>query len=195
MTGRKVVLVDDHPLFGQALAGTVQLVAPDAEVELCQDFKALRERLEQLGHVSLILLDLNLPDTDGIAGLPLLRGQYPDIPVAVVSARDDHEVVQTAMACGASGFISKVSGVPSLQAAIDALLHGKEWFEGLGEVPDEDPLTPMQLRILNGVHRGLMNKQIAFEAGITEATVKYHLSNIFRKLGVQTRNQLLALSR
>ncbi|MCJ2180194.1 response regulator [Novosphingobium album (ex Hu et al. 2023)] len=187
--------MDDHPLFRQALAGTVQLVAPDAQVELCEDFRTLRERLESHETVSLILLDLNLPDVDGIAGLPFLKGQYPHIPVAVVSARDDLEVVQTAIACGASGFISKVSGVPSLQAALDALLRGEEWFDGLEQLPDEDPLTPMQLRILNGVQRGLMNKQIAFEAGITEATVKYHLSNIFRKMGVQTRNQLLALTR
>jgi len=192
---QKVILVDDHPLFRQALAGTVQLVDSSIVVEHCETFSALRALLEDLDNVALILLDLNLPDNNGMAGLPFLKGQYPGIPVAIVSARDDQETIQTALACGASGFISKASSVIALQAAIEVLINGGEWFEDEVEAPEEKPLTPMQSRILDGVHRGLMNKQIAYETGLSEATVKYHLSNIFRKLGVQTRNQLLALSR
>ena len=194
-SNRKVVLVDDHPLFRLALAGTVRLVDPAIEVAHCETFAALRALLEDMQGVALILLDLNLPDNNGIAGLPFLKGQYPDIPVAIVSARDDQETVQTAVICGASGYISKASSVATLQAAIEALVNGEEWFEEEAAPPGRDALTPMQSRILDGVHRGLMNKQIAYETGISEATVKYHLSNVFRILGVQTRSQLLALSR
>lgn len=192
---RKVILVDDHPLFRQALAGTIQLVDPSIAVEHCETFSALRSLLEESDDVALILLDLNLPDNNGMAGLPFLKGQYPGLPVAIVSARDDPETIQTAVACGASGFISKASSVVTLQAAIETLIDGEEWFEDEVEATEADPLTPMQSRILDGVHRGLMNKQIAFETDLSEATVKYHLSNIFKKLGVQTRSQLLALSR
>jgi len=145
--------------------------------------------------VSLILLDLKLPDSAGIGGLLSLKAEYPDISVAIVSATDDPDTVQTTLACGAAGFISKSVGVDELSAAVEALLAGQSWFP---DAMDEDagvPLSETQTRILDGVHRGLMNKQIAFETQLSEATVKYHLTGLYRRFGVQTRAQLTAMSR
>jgi len=190
----RVLLVDDHPLFRAALAATVERVGYTASIEQCETIADLRARLDADPAATLVLLDLNLPDSTGIAGLLAIKARYPDLPVAIVSATDDGETVQTAQACGAAGFVSKAAGIDDLSAAIAALLAGESWFAGApGET--RDTLTPTQARILDGVHRGLMNKQIAWELGLSEATVKYHLTGLFRKLGVQTRAQLLALAR
>jgi DNA-binding NarL/FixJ family response regulator len=191
----RVLLVDDHPLFRQALAATVGQIGVDARIEQCDTLAALRARLATDPVAALVLLDLTLPDSAGIGGLLAIKAHYPQLPVAIVSAIDDAETVATAQACGAAGFISKAAGIEALSAAVRALIGGETWF------PEADPdearngLTHTQARILDGVHRGLMNKQIAYELGLSEATVKYHLTGLFRKMGVQTRAQLLALAR
>lgn len=190
----RVLLVDDHPLFRQALAATVRQIAPEHSVEHYDTLGEARAALGA-GEDALVLLDLKLPDSQGISGLLGLKAQAPAATVAIVSASDDHETVQTAQACGASGFISKAASVEELAAAIETLLAGAEWFTETGPDHGRAPLTAAQARIVEGVHRGLMNKQIAYEMGISEATVKYHLTGIFRKMGVQTRAQLLTLAR
>lgn len=191
----RVLLVDDHPLFRQALAATVSQIGVDVAIEQCETMAALRTRLADNPVAALVLLDLNLPDNSGIAGLLAIKAHYPELAVAIVSAIDDAETVQTAQACGAAGFISKAAGIDELSAAVLALVGGETWFP---EADRDDPragITPTQARILDGVHRGLMNKQIAYELGLSEATVKYHLTGLFRKMGVQTRAQLLTLAR
>ena len=191
----RVLLVDDHPLFRQALAATVSQIGVNVQIEQCDTLAALREHLTANAAAALVLLDLNLPDSAGIGGLLAIKAHYPRLAVAIVSAIDDAETVATAQACGAAGFISKAVGIEELSAAVLALIGGETWF------PEADPdearngLTHTQARILDGVHRGLMNKQIAYELGLSEATVKYHLTGLFRKMGVQTRAQLLALAR
>ncbi|MBB3956475.1 response regulator transcription factor [Novosphingobium sediminicola] len=190
----RVLLVDDHPLFRQALAATVRQIAPEHSIEHYDTLGEARAALGA-GEDALVLLDLKLPDSHGISGLLGLKAQAPAATVAIVSASDDHETVQTAQACGASGFISKAVSVEELAAAIETLLAGAEWFTETGPDHGRAPLTTAQARIVEGVHRGLMNKQIAYEMGISEATVKYHLTGIFRKMGVQTRAQLLTLAR
>jgi DNA-binding NarL/FixJ family response regulator len=192
---KRVLLVDDHPLFRQALAATVHHIDRDIEVEQHGSLTAVRAALAERPAPDLILLDLNLADCSGMVGLPALKGAYPDIPIAIVSANDDPEMVNNAVICGAAGYISKAVGVSELTAAIQALLNGEEWFEQDIPVNGRDALTSTQVRILDGVQRGLMNKQIAYEVGVCEATIKYHLTNIFKRMGVQTRSQLLALSR
>ena len=189
----RVLLVDDHPLFRHALAATVAQIGVDARIEQCETIADLREHLSRDPVAALVLLDLNLPDSSGISGLLAVKAHYPDLPVAIISAKDDGETVQTVQACGAAGFISKAVGVEELSAAVLALLNGDTWFPYSGASADR--LTPTQARILDGVHRGLMNKQIAYETGLAEATIKYHLTGLFRKMGVQTRAQLLALAR
>jgi len=194
----RVLLVDDHPLFRAALAATVGQIGVAMRIEQCETLAQLRAGLAEDSakdnRAALVLLDLNLPDSNGVSGLLALKAHYPDLAVAIVSASDDAETVQTAQACGAAGFISKAAGVAELSAAVLALVQGESWFPEAGGA-ERPALTPMQARILDGVHRGLMNKQIAYETGLAEATVKYHLTGLFRKLGVQTRAQLLTLAR
>lgn len=190
----RVLLVDDHPLFRQALAATVAQVRAEVPVEQFETLAAVRASLEQEPEAALILLDLKLPDSQGIAGLLALKAHYPDIPVAIVSASDSTEMILTAIACGAAGFVSKAVGVAELSAAVEALLAGESWFPESPESDNRPTLSASQSRILDGVHRGLMNKQIAFELGLSEATIKYHLTGIFRVIGVQSRAQLLTRS-
>ena len=191
----RVLLVDDHPLFRQALAATVSQIGVDVVIEQCDSLTALRARLATDAKAALVLLDLNLPDSAGIGGLLAIKAHYPVLAVAIVSAIDDAETVATAQACGAAGFISKAAGIEELSAAVLALIGGETWFPEAGAGDGRAGITPTQARILDGVHRGLMNKQIAYELGLSEATVKYHLTGLFRKMGVQTRAQLLALAR
>jgi DNA-binding NarL/FixJ family response regulator len=191
----RVLLVDDHPLFRQALAATIATVDRGIVVEQFDSLATVGAALGADGAGALVLLDLKLPDSRGVSGLLSLQARFPDVPIAIVSARDDPETVHTAIACGAAGFIPKASGLADLGAALAALLRGGRWFPDGGGEETRGALTPTQARILDGLHRGLMNKQIAFELGLTEATVKYHLTGLFRKLGVQTRSQLTALAR
>ena len=191
----RVLLVDDHPLFRQALAATVRQINPDIAIEQVDTLSEARAVLAANGADTLVLLDLKLPDSQGISGLLGLKAYAPHAAVAIVSASSDRETVQTAQACGAAGFISKAVGVEELTAAIETLFTGESWFVEHDPETAREPLTPAQARIVECVHRGLMNKQIAFEMGLSEATVKYHLTGIFRKLGVQTRAQLLTLAR
>jgi DNA-binding NarL/FixJ family response regulator len=189
----RVLLIDDHPLFRQALAATVRQARADASIE---EYVTLAEARAALGEAAaFVFLDLRLPDAQGLSGLLALKAQAPAATIAIVSATDDALTVQGAMACGASGFISKAAGVDELTAAIETLFAGQAFVSEAPVQHAPDPLTPAQTRILEAIHRGLMNKQIAWEMGVSEATVKYHLTGIFRKLGVQTRAQLLTLAR
>ena len=191
----RIILVDDHPLFRQALATTVSQIGPEVRVEQFETLMAVRESLGRSRVADLVLLDLKLPDSSGVSGLLALKAQFPEIPVAIVSANDDQETVRTAMACGAAGFISKAVGIQELTAAVEAMARGESWFQERSCDDNAVPLTNTQARILDGVHRGLMNKQIAGELGLTEATVKYHLTGLFRRMGVMNRAQLLAVGR
>ena len=191
----KVLLIDDHPLFRQALAATLGQIAGARTVLQFETLRDAKAALSEAANVALILLDLKLPDSTGIGGLLSLKAEYPDIPIAIVSASDDPETVQTTLACGAAGFISKAVGMDELSAAVEALLAGYNWFPETNGEQATVPLSETQTRILDGVHRGLMNKQIAFETELSEATVKYHLTGLYRRFGVQTRAQLTAMSR
>lgn len=191
----RVLLVDDHPLFRQALAATVAQIAPGLGIEQYDTLAAARRALDGDGRKALVLLDLKLPDSQGVTGLLGLKAHAPAASVAIVSATDDAETVLTARACGAAGFVSKAAGVEELSAALESLFAGEPWFVSLDHDTAREPLTPTQGRILDGVQRGLMNKQIAYELALTEATIKYHLTGLFRRFGVQTRAQLLAAMR
>ena len=191
----RVLLIDDHPLFRQALAATIAQIAGQIAIAQCESLADARADMAAGAPCALILLDLKLPDSQGMGGLLSLKAEHPDVPVAIVSASDDAETVQTALACGAAGFVSKAAGVEELSAAVEALLAGETWYPDFTDESSRTPLTATQARVLDGVHRGLMNKQIAFELGLSEATVKYHLTGLFRTYGVQTRAQLLAMAR
>lgn len=195
----RIVLADDHPLFRAALRSAVDKAAPGAEVVECASLAEAKAAMVA-GAVDLLLLDLKLSDSEGMAGLAAVRAEQPTVPVAVVSASEDAPVVRHALGLGAAGFIPKSSSLPQMVEAIAAILAGDSWAPDVPEADDDlagrvASLTPSQLRILEGLKAGRLNKQIAFDLGVSEATIKAHLTSVFRKLGVHNRTQAVILAK
>jgi DNA-binding NarL/FixJ family response regulator len=197
----RLVIADDHPLFRGALREAVEGLLEHAEIAEAGTFEAAAELLERGADIDLVLLDLTMPGVRGFSGLMYMRAQYPSVPVIVVSANDDPAVIRRCMDFGASGFIPKTLGVDAMRNAIRCVLDG-----GLWTPPDVDlttgsdaetaelmarmaTLTPQQVRVLMMLSGGLLNKQIAFQLSVSEATVKAHVSAILQKLGVESRTQ------
>jgi DNA-binding NarL/FixJ family response regulator len=197
----QVLIADDHPLFRGAMREAVGGLFDRIEVAEAGTFEEVVARLEGGSEVDLILLDLQMPGVRGFSGLMYLRAQYPSLPVAVVSANDDPAVIRRCMAFGAAGFLPKTLGIESLRDAIARVLAGEMWsppdVELAGEADADSAaviqrlatLTPQQVRVLMMLSTGLLNKQIAYELGVSEATVKAHVSAILQKLGVESRTQ------
>jgi DNA-binding NarL/FixJ family response regulator len=196
-----LVIADDHPLFRDALRQAVASVVVSATIDEAGSFEELTALLEKDSDVDLIMLDLTMPGISGFSGLIYLRAQYPAIPVVIVSASDDGGTIRRSLDFGASGFIPKRFGVDTLRDAITKVMEGDVWVPpdtDLSSVADPDmtrlrdrlvTLTPQQVRVLMMLSEGLLNKQIAYELGVSEATIKAHVSAILQKLGVESRTQ------
>jgi DNA-binding NarL/FixJ family response regulator len=196
-----LIIADDHPLFRDALRLAVSSVVSAAKIGEVGSFEDLTAMLEREGDVDLVLLDLKMPGISGFSGLIYLRAQYPAIPVVVVSASDDVETIRRSLDFGASGFVPKRFGVEKLGEAILRVLDGDVWVPpdvDLSAAVDPEStklrdrlvtLTPQQVRVLMMLSEGLLNKQIAYELGVSEATIKAHVSAILQKLGVESRTQ------
>jgi DNA-binding NarL/FixJ family response regulator len=196
-----LLIADDHPLFRGALREAVNGLFDRADIAEAGTFEEVSEVLERGGDVDLILLDLRMPGVRGFSGLMYLRAQYPSLPIVVVSANDDPAVIRRCMEFGASGFIPKTLGVEALRQAVAQVLRGEVWTppdvdlqrdadaEGAAVIARLATLTPQQVRVLMMLSGGLLNKQIAYELGVSEATVKAHVSAILQKLGVESRTQ------
>lgn len=206
MAAYEILIADDHPLFRSALQQALSMgLGDEAQLVEVASIAELEARLNEKRDWDLVLLDLNMPGAYGFSGLVLLRGQYPHIPVVMVSAQEEAAVVQRSREFGASGFIPKSSPLETLQEAVRAVLDGDTWWppqvEEAAALSDEAraaseglaSLTPQQFRVLTMVCEGLLNKQIAYELSVSEATVKAHVTAIFRKLGVRTRTQAALL--
>ncbi|EMV9186178.1 response regulator transcription factor ErdR [Pseudomonas sp. NY15437] len=206
MASYEILIADDHPLFRSALHQALSIgLGPEARLSEAASIAELEVRLNEKADWDLVLLDLNMPGAYGFSGLVLLRGQYPQIPVVMVSAQEEAAVVQRSREFGASGFIPKSSDLGTLQQAVRAVLDGDVWWppqvDAVTEMSEEvraasaglASLTPQQFRVLTMVCEGLLNKQIAFELSVSEATVKAHVTAIFRKLNVRTRTQAALL--
>lgn len=197
----KLLIADDHPLFRGALREGISGLMNRAEIAEAGTFDEAVATLDRSGDIDLVLLDLAMPGARGFSGLMYLRTQYPGVPVVVVSANDDPATIRRCMEFGASGFIPKTLGVEDMRAAISRILGG-----GLWTPPDVDlsagsdaetaalmarmaTLTPQQVRVLMMLSEGLLNKQIAYQLNVSEATVKAHVSAILQKLGVESRTQ------
>lgn len=198
------LVIDDHPLFREAVQIAIRSVTPKAEVHEATTVEAAVEMIsERRRGYDLALLDLSLPGTSGFDGLLLLRTRFPRLPILVISAHDDPRIVREAMSHGIGGFVSKAAKKSEIAQAIGRVLAGGVHMpESLAQVPatevafaDEDlmarlsSLTPQQLRVLQMLRQGLLNKQIAHELAVGETTVKAHVSEILRKLGVFSRTQ------
>lgn len=197
----RIVVADDHPLFRAALRSAVERASPAAGIVECASLAEAQGAL-RAGPVDLLLLDLKLSDVEGLTGLTLVRAEHPAVPVAVVSASEEPQTIRRALALGAAGFIPKSAALPEMVQAITAILDGETWAPDVEAAGPEEAdlqariasLTPSQLRILDGLKAGRLNKQIAFDLGVTEATIKAHLTSVFRKLGVQNRTQAVILA-
>ncbi len=207
------LIVDDHPLFCDALSMTLRAVAGIGRTEIADSLAAALSRLGDdpagAGAIDLVILDLNLPDVTGLDGLIRLRGAAPALPIVVVSSITDHRMIAATLRAGAAGFVPKASGREVFRQALALVAEGGTFRpEGLEvEVGTAAPtlreevirrmcaLTRQQARILELICEGKLNKQIAFDLSIADATVKAHVTAIMRKLGVQTRTQAVLLAR
>jgi len=195
------LIADDHPLFRGALREALGGLFAQATIDEAGTFEEVTTLLERGSEADLVLLDLRMPGARGFSGLMYLRAQYPGLPIVIVSANDDPAVIRRCMEFGASGFIPKTLGVESLRSAIARVLQGEVWTPpdvDLSRGSDADSaamiarlstLTPQQVRVLMMLSGGLLNKQIAYELGVSEATVKAHVSAILQKLDVESRTQ------
>ena len=165
------------------------------------DFVGARQAAAANPGCDLMMLDLSMPGASGLSALMMIRAEYPNIPVAVISASDDQPTIRRALELGASAFISKSSGLDDIRAAIATVLEGGLWIPpGFDAGREHDPemealitrlkmLTPQQTRVLGMIGEGMLNKQIAYELGVSEATIKAHVSAILLKLNVDSRTQ------
>ena len=199
---QKIIIADDHPLFRAALKQAVTQAVSGVEIVEADSLAAVQEAVDNHSDADLVLLDLHMPGTNGFTGLVFLRGQNPGIPVVVVSGSEEPQVMKRAIDYGASGFIPKSSPLEIIAEAISKVLQGEEWLpqalaDNMDDVPAEDQafannlasLTPQQFRVLTMLTEGLLNKQIAYELNVSEATIKAHVTAILRKLGVHSRTQ------
>ncbi len=200
---RQIIVADDHPLFREALKAAVGRLEAATRFVEADSVATLLVALESEPDADLLLLDLNMPGAQGFNALVHVRGSRPDLPVVVVSADDDAQTIAGALRYGAQGFIPKSTEAGQIGQAIEAVLAGEIFtppgFHSPRAAPgsDEDlrvarrvaELTPQQFRVLGMLCSGLLNKQIAYELDVSEATVKAHVTAILRKLGVATRTQ------
>lgn len=198
-TSYRFIIADDHPLFRGALRQTLETQYPSAEIQEAGALEDVTARLEEDGDVDLILLDLTMPGMRGFSGLMYLRAQFSGVPVVVVSANEDPQAIRRAVEFGASGFIPKSHGIDVIRRAISQVMAGNMWTppdvdlsadDGIGDLVHRlATLTPQQVRVLMMLSEGLLNKQIAYELSVSEATVKAHVSAILQKLSVESRTQ------
>ncbi|MGH2341972.1 response regulator [Segnochrobactraceae bacterium EtOH-i3] len=199
-----IVIADDHPLFRGALRQTLEGLYPGVRIEEAGSVDAVGRTLGGHPDVDLVLLDLAMPGVKGFSGLMYLRAQFPDIPVAVVSATEEPAIIRRALEFGASGFIPKSVSVDLIRDALEGILAGGVWTPpGVDVAANAEPddsvarlasLTPQQVRVLMMLSEGLLNKQIAYELSVSEATVKAHVSAILTKLGVESRTQAVIVA-
>lgn len=189
----------------------VQQAAPDARVVAVESFAELRAAIQQHPDAALVLLDLMMPDVEGLNALQYLHEEFPQVPVALVSAAGERHWVRAAEALGAVAFIPKSTPLEITLEAIGQLLQGGCWW------PQPEPPTPavppsryapqpltvedklerltrQELRILLQIRDGRLNKQIAWDLGISESTVKTHITALLRKLDLRSRTQAAVLA-
>jgi DNA-binding NarL/FixJ family response regulator len=196
----RIVIADDHPLIRGALRSSVTALIGNVDILEAGSFEELAPAFSS-GTVDLVLLDLTMPGVQGFSGLLYLRALHPATPVIVVSGNEDRTIIRRCIELGASGYIPKSLDGAAMGSAIQAVLDGGNWTPDdvdLSAAPDAETsdmvrrlasLTPQQVRVLMMLSTGLLNKQIAYELSVSEATVKAHVSAILQKLDVDSRTQ------
>lgn len=204
-SGYKIVIADDHPLFRGALKQALAGIDNISNVLEAGDFEGVKSLVIDTDDIDLILLDLSMPGASGLSALISLRGIHPDVPMVVVSGHDDVTTIRRALELGASGFISKSASMEDIRHAVLTVLNGDVASPaGVDLGVEQDPeisgiirrlqsLTPQQTRVLGMLAEGLLNKQVAYELGVSEATIKAHVSAILQKLDVDSRTQAVIM--
>jgi DNA-binding NarL/FixJ family response regulator len=195
-----ILIADDHPLFRQALAMAAGNVLPEARLVECANLPTALNEAAAADDLRIILLDLKMPGAEGFSGVALLHAEKPGVPILVVSSADAAIVARDAVRFGAVGFIGKDSDLSVIEHAIADALAGKRIEPPVDAAIDPvaaqiASLTPTQLKVLLGVMQGRLNKQIAYDLGVSEATVKAHMTAILKKLDVQNRTQAVLAAR
>lgn len=195
----RFLIADDHPLFRGALRQALEGMFEGVVIIETGSIEAMGTALAADEDVDLVLLDLNMPGVRGFSGLLYLRASFPGVPVMVVSATEEAAVIRRCLEMGASGFIPKSLGIEVIRTAVGRVLEGGVWTPPDIDISGRDEnsdlvarlasLTPQQVRVLMMLSEGLLNKQIAYELTVSEATVKAHVSAILQKLGVESRTQ------
>lgn len=196
----KIIIADDHPLFRQALLGMLKSKLTQTQWLEAQTIEELEQHLQNHNDSDLVLLDLHIPGAHGFNTLIHVRSHYPQIPVVVVSAFEDHDTIAKVMEYGAAGFVPKSTPVDNIFEAIEQVLLGNIWIPESFSASVNNPkisdiavqvasLTQQQHRILMMFAQGLLNKQIAYDLDVSEATIKAHATAIFKKLNVRNRTQ------
>lgn len=201
----QIIIADDHPLFRQALLDTLKVQLTQTQWVEAQTIEELEQQLQANQSADMLLLDLNIPGAHGFNTLIHVRTHFPQIPVVVVSAHEDQDTISKAMEYGAAGFVPKSTPVDTIFAAIQTVFMGDIWlppaFTPNNNAQHTDiaesvaSLTQQQYRILMMFAQGMLNKQIAYDLNVSEATIKAHATAIFRKLNVRNRTQaVIAIS-
>ena len=201
MNSPTIIVAEDHPMFRAALVLTVRRLMPDALLMEVASHGELEKTLAQCGDVKLVLLDLRMPGAHGLSSLVFLRGEYPDVLVAIISGGAYAETIDRARRLGASAFIPKSAPIDTIAQALSCVIRGELWFPEQNDAPTgrgllQDQLTTLtaqQFRVLKYLADGMLNKQIADMLEISEGTVRAHVTAILRKLGVSTRTQAVIL--
>ncbi len=208
MTAQRIVVVDDHPLYREALRSALCGCFAAGHVVEATTLDELTALLDKKSDGTLVLFGLTMPGPQGFAALMRLRARYPHARLVAVSPQEDQATMKNCLELGVAGFIPKSLPADAIRDAVKALVKGEIWtppeLEALEQEEDETAdlaarlatLTPQQVRVLNMLSEGLLNKQIAYQLGVSEATVKAHVSAILQKLGVDSRTQaVIAVNR
>lgn len=204
----RILVIEDHALVREGLLLALRALTDSdvsAEVLGAQDSNEAEQLLARNDQFDLALLDLMLPGMGGIAYLGVLRKRHPHIPVVILSALDDVETVNKAVRQGAAGFVSKSSPTDVLLGALHEVLAGEIWLppeyrdqpqrrRRTKTVADRYGLTQSQVRVLELLAEGKTNREIGELLGVTEGTVKIHVSAIFKAMGVANRSQALLVA-
>ncbi|WP_454885511.1 response regulator [Sphingomonas oryzagri] len=200
MSGSRLLLADDHPLIREGLALACRVAMPELTIDSVGSIAEAEAMIARHRGYRLALLDLMLPDARGFSGFLRVQHALGDVPIVIVSAKQQPELIEAARALGAAGYLSKAQPLDETLASLRTILGGKTVFPPANGRVQADvgdarqrisDLSGAQLRVLMALADGRLNKQIAGDLGVTEATIKAHLTAIFRKLGVNNRTQAI----
>jgi two-component system, NarL family, nitrate/nitrite response regulator NarL len=196
----RILLADDHAMVREALAQMLERLDPDLRMHQARNVAEAKELLRGTNDVSMLLLDYNMPGMAGAATITELKGEYPALPIGVISGYVSSEEVEPLIAAGAVGVFPKAMSVPALLMALKLALSGQVFVPWSGDLaqplPAEQPSIPLpdlsdrQKEVLTHVVAGAPNKEIARQLGLSEVTIKIHVASLCRKFSVANRTQL-----